>query len=640
MLCHRAYILLGDIFMINMEYETWINVCEGIFNQSNNSLKQYLQLYPFAILSNEQKDYIKSEEFFFKFVKNGALFKNKLVFDFPKHYIQKSNSSFRNSKLVSPIIYIFLECIGYHVSLTFAKESATTRCYYAGNMTELDFHYKSSYERFYADINECSQRFQYYYKFDITNFFDSIDINILFNYINKSADIIDSRTALIYKRLFQSIGNGRYPTIEKSCSLSFLATNVYLDAFDCKLENFLNTSYEIEDFQSIRYVDDLYIFFNTSSDLLNDVISNIKNFIIHNYRDINLILNEQKSNYGSSNDINEELSAALYNHYVNEEDIDISSLFDENNIKEFVDRLYDIAQSHNHDRYKEIKDEVFTKSGIQYSSSEVFRYLIYYKKSIFDDVELINKLRRLIRKDYKIIKYNTRELINMILNTREGDLIRYLLNEIFRNNDLDSFDIAMIINYLLLREFQHQDLLEKLAEYEPKIHKYITLFCKNSFIDSLFEQENNSYINLLIQNEYDFHDDLKVWYIYFMYKHYRNSGDILEAFSYYKSFFDRTTAILMHYKGIEQTGRGKPNFKRYYNKNQIIEDYKKLNLQQDNTHLESLITKAHDLRNHNPINHASAEVMDDETLNVEEIKGIIYDLELLLEEAFISDVIN
>ncbi|MFD1851053.1 AbiA family abortive infection protein [Oceanobacillus bengalensis] len=628
--------------MINMEYDTWNNVCEGIFKQSKQSLNKYLQLYPFSILTDDEKELIKSEEFFYKFIHNGALFKNKLVFDFPKHYIQKNNSSFRNSKLVSPIIYVYMECIGYHVCKAYTKDSNTTRCYYAGNIQELDFHYKKSYERYYADINESSQRFQYYYKLDVTNFFDSLDINILFDLINKKSTIIDSRTALVYKRLLQSIGNGKYPTIEKSCSLSFLATNVYLDLFDSKLEGFLGNLHEIEDFQIIRYVDDLFIFFNTSDDLLNEAVSIIKNFVIHNYREIGLNLNEQKSNYGVSEDISEELSAALYNHYVNEQDIDISSMFDENNMKVFVDKLYDIARerSHNHDRYKEIKDEVFSISGVQYSSDEVFRYLIYYRKGIFNDAELISKLKRLLRRDYKIIKYDTKNLINMILNTSDGDLIRFFLNEIFRNDNLDSFDIAMIINYLILRNFQHQDLLNKLAEYEPNIYKYINMYCKNSFVESLIEEGNNGYINLILEDHYDFNNDLKVWYIYFMYRHYKNSNDILESFSYYKSYFDRVTALLMHFKGIEQTGKGKPNYKMYYKQGPIIKSYKRIKFNQEITNIEDLIEKAHDLRNHNPINHSSAEVMDDETLNIEEIENIIIELEFLLEQGFSGEVIN
>ncbi|KAB8136809.1 AbiA family abortive infection protein [Gracilibacillus oryzae] len=628
--------------MINMKYDTWNNVCEGIFKQNKQSLNKYLQLYPFSILTDDEKEVIRSEEFFYKFINNGALFKNKLVFDFPRHYIQKNNSSFRNSKLVSPIVYIYLECIGYHVCKTYIKDSTLTRCYYAGNIHDLDFHYQKSYEHYYADVNECSQRYQYYYKFDITNFFDSLDINILFDQINRKSTIIDSRTALIYKRLLQSIGSGKYPTIEKSCSLSFLATYVYLDLFDSKLEAFLSDLHEIEDFQIIRYVDDLYIFFNTSDDLLNEVISIIKNFVIHNYREVNLNLNEQKSNYGFSNDISEELSVALYDHYVNEQDIDIPSMFDENSIKVFVDELYEIARVrlHNHDRYREIKDEVFTIPDVQYSSDEVFRYLIYYRKGIFNDAELISKLKRLLRRDYKIIKYDTKNLIYMILNTCDEELIKHFLNEIFRNRSLDSFDIAMIINYLILRNFRHQDLLDKLTEYEPNIYKYINLYCMGSFVKSLLDEDNNSYVNLIFEDDYDFNNDSKVWYIYFMYQHYKNSNDTLEAFSYYKSYFDRVTAHLMCFKGIERAGKGKPNYRMYYKEGPIKKGFKRIEFNQEITDIDDLIKKAHDLRNHNPINHSSAEVMDDETLNIEEIETIIDELEFLLEQGFLGEVVN
>jgi AbiA family abortive infection protein len=205
---------------------------------------------------------------------------------------------------------------------------------------------------------------------------------------------------------------------------------------------------------------------------------------------------------------------------------------------------------------------------------------------------------------------------------------------------LDSFDIAMVINYLILRNFCHQDLLDKLAEYGPDIYKYINLYCKGSFVKSLLDEDNNGYINLIFKDDYDFNNDLKIWYIYFMYQHYKNSNDTLEAFSYYKSYFDRVTAYLMYYKGIEQAGKGKPNYKMYYKKGPIIKGYKRIEFNREITDIDDLIKKAHDLRNHNPINHSSAGVMDDETLNIEEIETIIDELEFLLEQGFLGNVVN
>lgn len=621
--------------MINFDYYTWNIVCEGIFIQNKNSLNKHLQQYPFTIITDNEKEILKSEKFFNNYIKNGALFKNKLSFDFPNHYIQKNNSSFRNTKLLSPIVFIYLECIGYHVSKLYNRESVNTRCYYAGDMQALDFQYKTSYDSYYADINESSLRYKYFYKFDVSSFFDNIDFTILFKQINKHSNIVDARAALIYKRLLQSIGNGKYPTVENSCALSFLATVVYLDLFDVKLETFLSNVQEVEDFQMVRYVDDLFIFFNTKDDLINQVATSIKTFVIHNYREINLNINEHKSNYGLSENVSEELITALYDHYVNDVGIDILSFFDENNVILFIDKLNELAKekSHNHDLYKKMKEEVFNILDVKYSSEEIFRFLIYKKELLFRDASVINKLKILISEDYKIIKYDIRNLISMVLNTGDGDLIRILLKEIFKNDYLDSFDIAIILNYLVLRNFQHADLLQRLLQYEPYIFKYINMYCKQSFLESLLDEENNSYLNLIQNNEYNFNNDLKVWYIYFMYCHYEGSNDMLEAFSYYKSYFDRITAHLMLYKGVE-SNTDIPNYKKYHKEKSIIVAYEKIEFNNSITDIEDLIKEAHKLRNQNPINHSSAEAISNDTLNTDELESNILALETLLEEGF------
>lgn len=51
--------------------------------------------------------------------------------------------------------------------------------------------------------------------------------------------------------------------------------------------------------------------------------------------------------------------------------------------------------------------------------------------------------------------------------------------------------------------------------------------------------------------------------IAYMFQRYKKSNDTLEAFSYYRSYFDRVTAHLMYSKGIERAGKGKPmNFEQ------------------------------------------------------------------------------
>ncbi|RIO29429.1 abortive infection protein, partial [Staphylococcus saprophyticus] len=150
-----------------------------------------------------------------------------------------------------------------------------------------------------------------FYKFDISNFFDAIDMNLLFKLINEREEVLDTRSSLIYKRLLQQIGGNKFPTVENSASLSYLATYIYLDKVDYELETVLQNEPQIENFQIIRYVDDLYIFFNSMEDELNLVSSRIKNAVIDAYRKVKLNLNENKTKLGKSNEVNETLNAAL-----------------------------------------------------------------------------------------------------------------------------------------------------------------------------------------------------------------------------------------------------------------------------------------------------------------------------------------
>src|SRR5690625_812373 len=462
--------------MINMKYEVWKDVCNSILNINIGTQSNYLQWYPFTKLSKKDKEYIGSMDFFYKFIHNGAIFKNKNTFIFPNHYSQKTNGSFRNTRLVSPWVFLYLECIGYQISQTYVRESNSVRSYYSGDMKNNDFHYKKSYDKFFADINESSKYYRYYNKFDVTNFFDSIDINLLFDSINnKSNIIIDLRDSLIYKRLMQSIGNNKFPIVENSTSLSYLATYVYLDLVDSNLDSSLRNNNNIVDFQIIRYVDDLYIFFNVQENKLDIVSSDIKNLVIHEYRQVKLNLNENKNKSGESKDISETLNAALYDHYINEQDINISGLFDVENIEWFLEELISITPSHNHTKFKKALDKHFTKNDITYSSDEVFRYLVYYNKHLFKDNVVIDKLRKLIQADYKLIKYNTKIFMSMVLSTEDGELIRFLLNRVLTNDEIDAFDISISLNYLLSRNFEHEDLMGKIAQIEPEIIDYVDL---------------------------------------------------------------------------------------------------------------------------------------------------------------------
>ncbi|WP_353418432.1 AbiA family abortive infection protein [Staphylococcus delphini] len=619
--------------MININFDDWKNVCKSIFNLNKFSLKSYIQWYPFLTLTEKSKNIILSEDFFLDFIKNGLIFKEHNTFKFPSHYYQKTNASFRNMVLVSPFVYLYIEAVGYHINQKYTRRSKNVGCYYSGDLSKSEFSYKKSYDEFFVEINSLSNAYENFYKFDISNFFDSIDINLLFELMNEKKEILDTRSSLIYKRLLQQIGGNKFPTVENSPTLSYLATYIYLDKVDDELETVLQNNSKIDSFQIIRYVDDLYIFFNTLESELNLVSSRIKNAVIDAYRKVKLNLNENKLKLGKSNEVNETLNAALYDHYINKEEIDIADFYDKKSIRLFLDDLYYSAHSLNHYAFNNLMDKYFTKEDITYSSDEVLRYLTYYEDTLFQDEEIIYKLKRLLSTNYNFINYNISIFLKIILKTNSGTLIKLLLRQLFKKNKFDSFDVSISLNYLLLRNFQHNDLMCKVRAVDSDIVDYIDRYCKQDFLKEL-NKDYNYIVKLYLEGEFK-DESSKVWYLFFLYKFYERNDDILEAFAYYKTYFDRMVSLLMSYKKISFKKKGLPDYNRHYKKGNTMTDFEKLNKEYyTSQNVYTLLDELYQLRNFNPINHSSAEIIDDEMLKKSQITSLIKQSESLLFDSF------
>lgn len=137
--------------MINMEYSVWKHTCESFFGLSDSIKDKYLQLFPFTVIKASEKERIMSESFFDIYIKNGALFSDTSLFKTPDRYLQKSDSTFRVTKLVSPLLYLYLLAIGTQVSQNYTSYRNKTRVYHAGDVRNFTYHYKSSYDNYYLD---------------------------------------------------------------------------------------------------------------------------------------------------------------------------------------------------------------------------------------------------------------------------------------------------------------------------------------------------------------------------------------------------------------------------------------------------------------------------------------------------------
>lgn len=615
--------------MLNIKYDDWKACCNGIFKLNNNH--KYIQMYPFKKLGDKEKQKVISEEFFNKYIKSGFFMEYEEFSMVCNNYIVKENGDFRNSTLVSPIMYLLLSVIVKSISKIYKSNRPNDiDIFYAGDFETNDFSYKKQYDKFYTLINCYKKEFEYLIKIDISKFYDFIDLNILFKIIeeeiNRECINIQLRDLYIYKELLLYIGNGKFPLLQNSTACSYLSTVVYLDKFDALLYEFLNNNIDIEKFRMIRYVDDLYILLDLNDiSKVNKINDKIIHFISSELKKIGLSLNHEKVKLQPTNDIKNNIGISIYN-----ECTDISSIcinyFDEDKIETFFIKLEEIFNNNglNINIYKELIKNTFEIDSIDYSYSEVFNMLIYSKKNIFNKDSIVERLETIIKDDYSIIKLDIRRFMQIILNSKCGRLIKHILNSIFhrfRSKTNDLFDIYIAINYLLERNFKHNDLVNIIKEFDNDLYIYITWFCKNDFIDVIEKEE---YIPLEYFYDYIYYKkDNKLFYLYWLYIFEKSKYNIYTSFAYYKNYFDRITAhfgLLAGNKGK----KGRPNYKNYYKEALICKEY------EDVENSNSTISNAHRLRNNNPVSHSQGDLIDDNLTNtklnnmINKLQTIIY----------------
>ena len=101
--------------MFGISFDTWKNVCDMYFSLNTGSQKAYLRWFPFANLSSADKETISGEEFYNSYIKTASFMLFPPAMHQSENYLQKGDGSFRDSSLVAPILFLFLQSIGLEV---------------------------------------------------------------------------------------------------------------------------------------------------------------------------------------------------------------------------------------------------------------------------------------------------------------------------------------------------------------------------------------------------------------------------------------------------------------------------------------------------------------------------------------------
>ena len=470
--------------MFGISYDTWKEICDMYFSLHMGIHKAYLQWFPFSKLTDEDKTEISGADFFNKYIKTGGFVLFPEVMRLSDNYIQKSDGSFRNATLVSPIFYLVLQAIGKEIATRYqSHRPVDIGVYYAGNYELNRPRYKQDYDDFFKAINAGAEQYQFFIKTDIASFFGNINVNELIDRINEicngSTQTISQTQLLLLKELLLYCGNGYYPLIENSMASSYMATVIFLDAIDCELHEFIKTKAEgVSSFQMIRYVDDLYILF--SSDKTLDQLIPVYNTVRNAYSSIlkkhGLALNTKKCTLKETEEINEELMKSLYDEYVNGEETDIG-LFFTGKLQGFLTEIYEqlCGQGITNDQYTKLIDNHFGSDDIEFTPEEVFNYLVYENQTELKQPEVSRILVRIINRDVSFLSIDPKRLSVMVMQSGNDNAVKAMLNQLFirsRAGVWNSYDTTIAIAYLIQSKFQHIDLLNVIHANSPDLYSY------------------------------------------------------------------------------------------------------------------------------------------------------------------------
>lgn len=376
-----------------------------------------------------------------------------------------------------------------------------------------------------------------------------------------------------------------------------------------------------DDFRMVRYVDDMYILISSDKPIgyLHDAYNEIRNEYSSILREYGLSLNTQKSCFKTTKEINQELKKSLYDEYFNGNKCQIEELFS-GALSKFLNELSIKLLLENVDieSYNMLIEKHFSSEDIEFTSSEVLNYFIYENETELKTKEVIDEIINLIKQDISFINFDPKRLTIMIMKTNNENAIKAFLNQLFnrdKNEKWNLFDTTIAVNYLIQSQFKHKDLINIIEQRHPTLYRFYLYNCKKSFVENL-DQKNIIKLCKVVMN------DNKVSYLYFMFLCEMKRQNYMVGFAYFKNFFDRISADLDYFYNCNPSEK-KPNYKKFYKEKSLISLYSSID------GCDTIIQKAHKLRNTNPLSHASSELLDKESTtddlieSIKELRGLI-----------------
>ncbi|SDN97529.1 reverse transcriptase domain-containing protein [Alkalicoccus daliensis] len=405
----------------------------------------------------------------------------------------------RNVYLINPLYYTYYTYLVFLLVSKLSEEKMDfskkkMKVFYSGifdsTLNEKQIkkcgEYKTSYTLFQKERKKHLGRAAL--KIDVQDFFNSIKIP---NLIAKLKEIFGvNQIILDLEYLFEYCELDSLPQFHYSIASSILS-QIYLTDFDSKVSDLLVR----EDLQLIRYVDDIYIIYNSGNydkKKNNRVLNEISHFLWEDF----LVLNTSKTKMLSPDEYK-----SIIELYVSEYDEDNFNSFSSEKLIEdkalnvvedgflniLIKELNEIEKKDgvDLDQYINLTHEYLSINGDD--SGKVINNLIFSKKWMYLEDE---DLKALIY-NWKYILFNPaqftilyiliyRHLENERIINDEDVRIKNILNYLY-NNDLFTFrDSLVAVSYLFQSNINNQDLLDKIKLVNPEYVYYFELYIQDT----------------------------------------------------------------------------------------------------------------------------------------------------------------
>lgn len=598
-------------------FESWQLACD-LVQRERSRLDKYLQWYPFSKLSKNDWETIKANGFYSTYIADGSFILVESMRFITKGYMQKQGVTLRASTLVAPILFLYLLAFGLEYVQVFNDPRNKGICLYSGDLKQKWIHYRKSYQAFVETKQYCSEEYEHCIKTDITNFFGSINVDALLTEMQTRSDGHFSSTDTLFIRgLLLYCGKGGFPTIQNHPTLSFLATQVYLSSIDVSLHERLSQINGIASFELVRYVDDLFIFFNLDdeSDLItvSHAIVNVYADLLHNQ---GLALKQEKLKVMTPDEVRtSSVTISAVDFTGSEIDADFS--IEDTAI---VGLFSSIAKAIDEGEYSQDLllssiEEHFSQEVLAIPAIMLFRQCLYKMPNIFQNDRIVTAISQVLSRDNVGFTYNTNELILCLLHTRDEALVKQMLNNLFtseREGLWSSLDCIIALTYLQQRGMKHKDLLALLNRQDSGLGQYCSSYCVCNFSKACVTPAESRLVKLI-------GGDIPSKIQYVSYLQNNSTDNSFEKASYFRSFFDRVASYI---------------FQKKKNRKKITWLYKEPVLKtlfEDIDGSDAILRTAADVRQNNPLIHASSKIIDTPTYKIE-LDETVEALRVLLDD--------